>query len=131
MPQPKPLTTYAAGRKRGSKARAPVLDTAPKNLASRVTRSFMRVMALDPVPASATERGLGEMMAPLRSPPPGRSSSHQTHRWREMDSNFRFRASSDYAGVGVLRSTWAVLINALAARPRLEQVPLPSTPVGP
>ena len=26
-----------------------------------------------------------------------------------MDSNFRFRASSDYAGVGVLRSTWAVL----------------------
>jgi hypothetical protein len=25
-----------------------------------------------------------------------------------MDSNFRFRASSDYAGVGVLRSTWAV-----------------------
>jgi len=32
-----------------------------------------------------------------------------THRWREMDSNFRFRASSDYAGVGVLRSTWAVL----------------------
>ena len=33
----------------------------------------------------------------------------QTLRWREMDSNFRFRASSDYAGVGVLRSTWAVL----------------------
>jgi hypothetical protein len=26
----------------------------------------------------------------------------------EMDSNFRFRASSDYAGVGVLRLTWAV-----------------------
>jgi hypothetical protein len=26
-----------------------------------------------------------------------------------MDSNFRFRASSDYAGVGVSRSTWAVL----------------------
>jgi hypothetical protein len=26
-----------------------------------------------------------------------------------MDSNFRFRASSDYAGVGVLGSTWAVL----------------------
>ena len=26
-----------------------------------------------------------------------------------MDSNFRFRASSDYAGLGVLRSTWAVL----------------------
>ena len=24
-----------------------------------------------------------------------------TLRWREMDSNFRFRASSDYAGVGV------------------------------
>jgi hypothetical protein len=33
----------------------------------------------------------------------------QTPRRREMDSNFRFRASSDYAGVGVLRSTWAVL----------------------
>jgi hypothetical protein len=27
---------------------------------------------------------------------------------KEMDSNFRFGASSDYAGVGVLRSTWAV-----------------------
>ena len=25
----------------------------------------------------------------------------RTLRWREMDSNFRFRASSDYAGVGV------------------------------
>src|ERR1700719_808843 len=37
------------------------------------------------------------------------SGSHATPRWREMDSNFRFRASSDYAGVGVLRSTWAVL----------------------
>ena len=37
------------------------------------------------------------------------SSSHMTHRWMEMDSNFRFRASSDSAGVGVLRSTWAVL----------------------
>ena len=24
-----------------------------------------------------------------------------TPRWREMDSNFRFRASTDYAGVGV------------------------------
>ena len=39
----------------------------------------------------------------------GLSGSHPTRRWREMDSNFRFRASSDYAGVGVLRSTWAVL----------------------
>src|SRR6202040_4043103 len=41
--------------------------------------------------------------------PAGGTESSQTPRWREMDSNFRFRASSDYAGVGVLRSTWAVL----------------------
>jgi hypothetical protein len=40
---------------------------------------------------------------------PRKSGSQLTPRWREMDSNFRFRASSDYAGVGVLRSTWAVL----------------------
>ena len=38
-----------------------------------------------------------------------KSVSQWTRRWREMDSNFRFRANSDYAGVGVLRSTWAVL----------------------
>jgi hypothetical protein len=38
----------------------------------------------------------------------GANGSFLTRRWREMDSNFRFRASSDYAGVGVLRSTWAV-----------------------
>jgi hypothetical protein len=41
MPQQKPLTTYAAGGKQGREARAPVLDTAPKNVASRVTRSFI------------------------------------------------------------------------------------------
>ena len=41
MPQPKPLTTYAAGRKGGRKVRASVLDAAPKNVAARVTCSFI------------------------------------------------------------------------------------------
>jgi hypothetical protein len=41
MPQPKPPTTYAAWRKRGRKARVPVLDPAAENVASRATGSFI------------------------------------------------------------------------------------------
>jgi hypothetical protein len=38
----------------------------------------------------------------------GPSSSHLTHRWREVDSNFRFRARLHYGRGRVSRFTWAV-----------------------
>ena len=43
----------------------------------------------------------------------------QTLRWREMDSNFRFRASSAYTGVGACAPPGQS--NTPAARPRLER----------
>jgi hypothetical protein len=39
---------------------------------------------------------------PASKPRTDHGGSHMTRRWRKMDSNFRFRASSDYAGVGRL-----------------------------
>jgi hypothetical protein len=47
-------------------------------------------------------------------------SSQQTPRWREMDSNFRFRARSDYGRAWRL-ALHLGLCSAPAARPRLER----------
>jgi hypothetical protein len=62
------------------------------------------------LPAALRERMWkpGQSGNPASVRPPEELGLHVTRWWREMDSNFRFRASSDDAGVAVLRSTWAV-----------------------
>src|ERR1700730_3935728 len=76
---------YCRRLARNGKPGASLLTRSP----SQLPRPARKSGVLDPSKAAAGER--------------------LTVCWREMDSNFRFRASSDYAGVGVLRSTWAVL----------------------
>ena len=41
MPQPSPSTPYAARRKEGRKAKVPVMDIAPKAVASHAIRPFI------------------------------------------------------------------------------------------
>jgi hypothetical protein len=91
-------------------------DDAPRNRSLAATRlaNQRKGLAAPDCEADAVQRLYRDTLLSAQHPFERRrrntrkSGSQWTLRWREMDSNFRFRASSDYAGVGVLRSTWAV-----------------------